>query len=78
MFRRTKLHGYEPGALIHDGMHIKSDDEWLEAGSIRAEDIRKCEQHIEAETGFKMTLSEYCSQVGVPNLFSSLAILGLT
>eukprot|EP01048_Picozoa_sp_COSAG05_P002777 COSAG05_NODE_120_length_17734_cov_79.637823_11_plen_122_part_00 len=37
-------------------MHIKSDEEWLEAGEIKTEDIRKCEQHIEAETGFKMTL----------------------
>ena len=51
-----KTRGYEAGALIHDGMHIKSDEEWLEAGSIKEEDIRKCEQHIEAETGFKMTL----------------------
>ena len=37
-------------------MHIKTDEDWLEAGSIKAEDIRKCEQHIEAETGFKMIL----------------------
>ena len=51
-----KTRGYEPGALIHDGMHIKSDEEWLEAGIIKSEDIRLCEKHIEAETGFKMTL----------------------
>ena len=25
-----KTRGYEPGALVHDGMHIKSDEEWLE------------------------------------------------
>ena len=32
-----KTRGYEPGALVHDGMHIKSDEEWLEAGIIKVQ-----------------------------------------
>ena len=47
---------YEPGALIHDGMHVKSREDWRDAGDIKPDVLSAAAAYALEKTGFRIKL----------------------
>ena len=56
LYDSLKSLGYEVGALIHDGCHVKERGDQYSCGTIKNTDIIRMQESISKNTGFNMTL----------------------